>query len=78
MYERARPQSPIIPKIKEYAEVTLTNGTVISGHVFLDARRRIQDMLNDPAPFFAFIDASEKIILLNKAGVLSVRPLDKH
>jgi hypothetical protein len=39
-----------IPKVSEYAELTLTDGTVLSGYVFVDATARIQDLLNDSAP----------------------------
>ena len=39
-----------IPKVREYAELTLTDGTVLSGYVFVDATARIQDLLNGSEP----------------------------
>jgi len=35
-----------IPKIREHAELTLSDGTHLVGHVFIDATSRIQDLLN--------------------------------
>lgn len=45
-----------VPKVREYAELKLSDGTVLSGYVFVDATARIQDLLNDEAAFMPFID----------------------
>lgn len=65
-----------IPKVREYAELTLSDGTVMSGYVFVDATARIQDLLNDEAAFMPFIDQDETIHLLNKAAIVRIRPFD--
>ena len=65
-----------IPKVREYAELKLSDGTVMSGYVFVDATARIQDLLNDTTPFMPFIDDSETIHLLNKTAIVKVRPFD--
>lgn len=66
-----------VPRVGEYAEITLTNSTVLTGHVFVEANARIQDLLNDGPVFFAFIDKEDRIHLLNKYQVLDVRPFDQ-
>jgi hypothetical protein len=72
---RLRPHSRV-PKVREYAEITLMDGSTLSGYVFVDATARVQDLLNGPNAFFPFVDKSEQIILLNKASIMHVRPSD--
>lgn len=75
---RAAPRHhPKIPKVREYAEITLTNGTVLTGYVFVEATSRIQDLLNGEATFFPFIDKEDRIHLLNKDAIIQVRPFDQ-
>ncbi|HEY4136028.1 MAG TPA: hypothetical protein VGO34_12535 [Alphaproteobacteria bacterium] len=66
-----------IPKIREHAELTLSDGQTLAGHVFIDATSRIQDLLNSEPRFFPFIDDKNQIHLINKAWVMLVRPYDK-
>lgn len=74
---RLRPQSRV-PKVREYAEITLMDGSTLTGYVFVDATARIQDLLNGPNAFFPFVDAtSERIMLLNKSSIMHVRPHDE-
>ncbi len=70
-------QFPKIPKVREYAEVVMGDGSVLTGYMFVEATRRIQDVLNDELPFFAFVDDEDQVFLLNKAAVVRVRPYDK-
>lgn len=72
----ARLPRPRIPKIKEHAVITLGDSTILKGHVSIEATMRIQDLLNDPHPFFPFIDEDEKIHLISKAWVMRVQPHD--
>lgn len=65
-----------IPKVREYAELTLSDGMVLSGYVFVDATARIQDLLNDNAPFMPFIDNSETVHLINKMAIIRIQPFD--
>lgn len=67
---------PKIPKIREYVEITMQDGTVLKGHVFIEATMRIQDLLNDSLHFFPFMEAGEKVHLISKAAVARVRPYD--
>ncbi|MEQ8371130.1 MAG: hypothetical protein RIE31_07160 [Alphaproteobacteria bacterium] len=65
-----------IPKVQEFAEISLSGGTVMRGHVFIEATSRIQDLLNGPTDFFPFVDESGQIRLINKNAVTQVVPYD--
>ena len=54
----------------------MTDGTILTGYVFVEATSRIQDVLNGETQFIPFIDDDEEILLLNKASVMKVRPFD--
>jgi len=70
---------PKIPKVREYAEIELADGTKMTGYMFIEATSRIQDILNDDKPYFAFAGEGEDdgVVLINKAAVVRVRPFDK-
>ena len=65
-----------IPKVREHAQVTMTDGSVLTGYVFVEATSRIQDVLNGDTQFLPFIDENEEILLLNKMSIMKVRPYD--
>ncbi len=65
-----------VPKVREYAEIKLEDGEVLTGYVFIDATMRIQDLLNGGEHFFPFVDDREEVHLINKAAVTRVRPFD--
>jgi hypothetical protein len=67
---------PQIPKVRVRAIITMTNGSQIDGHVFIEATSRIQDMLNAEEPFFPFIDSNGELHLINKMSVVQVQPHD--
>lgn len=67
---------PKIPKVREYAQVKMTDGSVLTSYVFVDATARIQDVLNSSTEFIPFVDENEVILLLNKASIVQVRPFD--
>lgn len=69
-------QIPKVPKVREYAEITLVDSSVMRGYMFVDATSRIQDLLNGEANFIPFVDEQERIHLLNKASIMKVRPFD--
>lgn len=73
----ARMPRPRVPKVKEYAVLTLGDATIMKGHVFIEATSRIQDLLNEELPFFPFVDEDNNIHLVNKQWVMRVRPHDK-
>jgi hypothetical protein len=65
-----------IPKVREHAQLTMTDGSILTGYVFVEATSRIQDVLNSETQFIPFIDDSDEILLLNKASIMKVRPYD--
>ena len=74
---RLQPLNPHrIPKIREYAEITLSDGTVLTGYVFVEATARIQDLLNDESAFLPFVDGQETVHLVNKTAIVRVLPYD--
>ncbi|MEK9662309.1 MAG: hypothetical protein VW644_11340, partial [Alphaproteobacteria bacterium] len=62
--------------VRVRAEVTMTDGTHLDGHVFIEATSRIQDLLNAEDPFFAFVDNNGDLHLINEMSVVQVRPHD--
>ena len=67
---------PKIPKVRERAIIVLADGRELHGHVFIEATSRIQDLLNDPLPYFAFVQEDGTVILINKGHVVHVTPYD--
>ena len=65
-----------VPEVRVYSELKLSDGTVLSGYVFVDATARIHDLLNDEAAFMPFIDQDETIHIQNKAAIVKIRPFD--
>lgn len=65
-----------IPKVREYAELSLTDGTILTGYVFVEATARIQDLLNNSTPFMPFIDQNETVHLVNKQAIVRIQPFD--
>ena len=73
----ARQEIPRIPKVREYAQIELNDGSVMNGYVFVEATLRIQDVLNSAAPFIPFVDEEDVVHLVNKSAILRVRPYDQ-
>ena len=67
---------PKVPKVREYAQIKMIDGTIVTGYVFVEATSRIQDVLNSATPFIPFIDEHDVIQLINKASIAQVRPFD--
>jgi hypothetical protein len=73
----ARQDFPRIPKVREYAQIELNDGSVMNGYVFVEATLRIQDVLNSAAPFIPFVDEEDVVHLVNKTAIVRVRPYDQ-
>lgn len=67
---------PKVPKVREYAVLSLSDGTALKGYFFVEATVRIQDLLNGDRQFLPFIDEDEQVHLVNKDRVISIRPYD--
>ncbi len=73
----ARQDFPRIPKVREYAQIELNDGSIMNGYVFVEATLRIQDVLNSAAPFIPFVDEEDVVHLVNKTAIVRVRPYDQ-
>lgn len=68
--------SRIRTKVNVEVELVMADGTQVSGHVFIGLDQRVQDLLNDPAPFFPLRLPQHEIVLINKSMVAICKPLD--
>ena len=62
-------------KLMAEVEITLTDGSVLSGNFFLNPQERIVDMLNDDRRFLPFSDQSGVVSVVSKAAIHSIRPV---
>lgn len=65
-----------IPKVREYAQIKMMDGSVLTGYLFVEATLRIQDVLNGATQFIPFVDENDAILLLNKASIMQLKPFD--
>ncbi len=67
---------PMTVRVSVRAEVTLLDGTRLTGFLFVEQDARIQDLLNDDRPFFPFVTESDEVYIINKQTVTRVRAFD--
>ncbi len=67
---------PKIPKVREYVQIKMMDGVVLTGYVFVEATSRIQDVLNSATQFIPFVNENDAILLLNKASIMHLKPFD--
>ena len=67
---------PMTVRVSIRAEVTLLDGTRLSGYLFVEQDSRIQDLLNDERPFFPFVTDDDEVFIINKQTVTRVRAYD--
>lgn len=65
-----------IPKLRQYAEISMSDGSVFTAYVFVEATARIQDLLNNDLAFMPFSDGQETVHLINKNAIVRVLPYD--
>lgn len=73
--ERAQRES-LITKAMVEVELIFHDGTKLSGSVFIGRDERVQDLLNDSAPFFPLQLENAEILLIGKSAVAICKPLD--
>jgi hypothetical protein len=56
---------PKIPKIREYTQKKMSDGSILNGYVFVEAMSRIQDVLNGATQFIPFIDENKVTLGFN-------------
>jgi hypothetical protein len=67
--------SKIRTKTNVDVELVMTDGTALSGSVFIGLDERVQEMLNDPKPFFPLRLDNKDVLLINKQLVAICKPL---
>jgi hypothetical protein len=67
--------SKIRTKTNVDVELVMTDGTALSGSVFIGLDERVQEMLNDPKPFFPLRLENNDVLLINKHLVAICKPL---
>lgn len=72
----AQRASRIRTKVNVPVELVMSDGSQLTGLVFIGLDERVQDLLNDPKPFFPLRLENHEILLINKAAVAVCKPLD--
>lgn len=68
--------SRIRTKVNVEVELIMADGAVMNGHMFIGLDQRVQDVLNDPLPFFALRLPGQGILLVNKSMVAACKPME--
>jgi hypothetical protein len=67
--------SKIRTKVNVDVELVMLDGTTLSGSVFIGLGDRVQELLNDPKPFFPLRLENKDVLLINKKSVAICKPL---
>ncbi|MCB9946943.1 MAG: DnaJ domain-containing protein [Rhodospirillaceae bacterium] len=65
-----------IQKERAQVAIKLTDGTVVSGFLFLSRRERLVDMLNDQRRFVPVQREDGSLVMLNKLSIQRVEPTE--
>ncbi len=65
-----------IMKHKVEVEVVFTDGTRLSGSVYVGQSQRVLDLLNDTDPFFPLMQDDGEVLLIAKSSLAVCKPLD--
>ena len=69
-------QSRIRTKTNVEVEIILVDGTALAGSLFIGLDERVQELMNDPKPFFPLRLPNKDVLLINKSAVAVCKPLD--
>ena len=64
-------------KLAAGVELTLTDGTVMTGEFYLHVRQRILDIMNDERSYVPFTESNGDFYVLNKSVIARIRPTDE-
>lgn len=70
-------QKKSITKSAVDVELVLTDGSQLSGSVYLGKGERVSDLLNAPAMFLPFRVENGEFLLIAKASIALCKPLDR-
>lgn len=65
-----------IMKHKVEVEVLFSDGTRLSGAVYVGQSQRVLDLLNDAEPFFPLMRDDGEVLLVAKSSIAVCKPLD--
>ena len=63
--------------IKTEVELTMTNGTVLHGEMFLCAEQQVLDILNGDRQFLPFEGMDGAVSVINKSAIAKITQYDK-
>ena len=63
--------------IKTEVELTMTNGTVLHGEMFLCAEQQVLDILNGDRQFLPFEGVDGAVSVINKSAIAKITQYDK-
>ncbi len=66
----------VTQKTKTEVELTLTDGSVLAGVLFMHADQRVLDIVNDDRAFIPFEDADGQLTVINKSMIAHIRPME--
>ena len=64
-------------KLAADVELTLTDGSVLTGEFYLHVRQRIIDIMNDERSYVPFTDSKGDFAVLNKSVIARIKPIDQ-
>ena len=67
----------VTQKVKTEVELVLTDGTVLSGEMFMHAGQRVLDIVNDDRKFVPFANFDGPISVINKAMIAHITPIER-
>ena len=62
-------------KLKCEVELTLNDGTTLTGNFWLNAQERVLDVLNDNRAFLPFDDTGGGLTVVAKSSICRMRPI---
>ncbi len=66
----------IKPTIKVEVELGLSDGTTLTGHLFISPTERILETLNDPRAFLPFEGSDVRVRVLSKSIITSIKMIE--
>ena len=69
--------SNVTQKVKTEVELVLTDGTVLSGEMFMHADQRVLDIVNDDLKFVPFASFDGPVKVINKAMIAHITPVER-
>ncbi len=68
---------PLRTKLRVGVEITLIDGSRMSGNLFLNRDERVLDLINDQRAFVPFEDASGAVSVLSKTAIMRITPIQQ-